>query len=208
MVWRLWGVLVLCMAGLWVSACSFLLELAPPSETSSLGVSTEAPGAWPGEDYALGPGDVLDISVWKDEALTRTVSITPDGRISFPLIGEIQASGRTLSQLKGEMEERLKPFVPEPVLSVSVRQVNSMIVYVLGRVNNPGRFALTTNVNVLQALAMAGGLNPFASRNEIKVFRQENGQNIVIPFRYDEVAKGVRLEQNIWLKRGDVLLIP
>jgi len=151
---------------------------------------------------------VLDISVWKDEALTRTVSITPDGRISFPLIGEIQASGRTLSQLKGEMEERLKPFVPEPVLSVSVRQVNSMIVYVLGRVNNPGRFALTTNVNVLQALAMAGGLNPFASRNEIKVFRQENGQNIVIPFRYDEVAKGVRLEQNIYLKRGDVLLIP
>jgi polysaccharide export outer membrane protein len=183
--------------------------LAPPSDTSASRSSAGAPpAAWPSEDYVLGPGDALDISVWKDEALTRTVTIPPDGKISFPLIGEVHASDRTLGQLKGEIEERLKPFVPDPVLSVSIRQVNSMIIYVIGRVNNPGRFALTTNVNVLQALAMAGGLNPFAARNEIKVFRQENGQNTVIPFRYDDVARGARLEQNIWLKRGDVLLIP
>ncbi len=159
-------------------------------------------------EYIIGPGDVLDISVWKDEALTKEVVVLPDGRFSFPLVGQIQAGGRTLSDLRDELEEKIKPYVPEPTLSVSIRQVNSMLVYVIGRVNGPGRFVLNTNVNVLQALAMAGGLNPFAKKDKIRIFRRDGGRNIILPFRYDEVVEGTRVEQNIMLKRGDLVVVP
>jgi polysaccharide biosynthesis/export protein len=159
-------------------------------------------------DYIIGPGDVLDISVWKDEALTRTVVVLPDGRISFPLIGEVVAGGKTLAQLKSEIERKLARYVPDMVLSLEVKQCNSLLVYVLGRVNNPGRFVLNANVNVLQALAMAGGLNPFAKKDDIRIFRHERGKTTIFPFRYSEVAEGNRLEENIWLRQGDLILVP
>ncbi|MBU4035197.1 MAG: polysaccharide export protein, partial [Proteobacteria bacterium] len=105
--------------------------------------------------YIIGPGDILDISVWKDEALTRMPIVLPDGFISFPLIGNIRASGKTVTQLKTEMEGKLARYVPDVILSLDVKQANSMIIYVIGRVNIPGRINLNANVNVLQALATA-----------------------------------------------------
>jgi polysaccharide export outer membrane protein len=166
---------------------------------------------WAGEedgDYVIGPGDVLDISVWKDETLTKSVVVLPDGKISFPLIGQVVASGKTVAQLKKEIEKKISPYVPDVTLSFEVKQVNSMLIYVIGRVNNPGRFVLNVNVNVLQALSMAGGLNPFAKRDKIKVFRQERDKTHIYFFQYDGVVDGKHLEQNILLKRGDVVVVP
>jgi polysaccharide export outer membrane protein len=159
-------------------------------------------------EYVIGPGDVLDISVWKDEAMTKLVTVLPDGKISFPLIGEVTAAGKTVAVLHKELEVKLNRFVPDVSLSMVVSQVNSMLIYVIGRVNNPGRFVLNTNVNVLQALAMAGGLNPFAKRGKIKIFREEAGQTKTFAFDFDDVAKGEALEQNIRLYRGDVIVVP
>ena len=162
----------------------------------------------PGIDYQIGPGDVLDISIWKDEALTRTLLVMPDGTISFPLIGTIKAEGKTIGMLREEMIGKITQYVNDPILSVEVKQVNSMLIYVIGRVNKPDRFVLNTNINVLQALSMAGGLNPFAIRDKIKIFRHDGGKTRILDFRYDDVTEGKRLEQNIWLKRGDVIVVP
>jgi polysaccharide export outer membrane protein len=159
-------------------------------------------------EYLIGPGDLLDIYVWKDEALTRTVMVLPDGKISFPLVGEMIASGKTVAQLKKEMEAKLVRFLPEPVLTVEVKQVNSQMVFVIGRVNAPGRFMLNSTVTVLQALALAGGCNPFADKSKIKIIRNEGAKNRIYRFDYDEVVKYERLEENISLKRGDVIVVP
>lgn len=158
--------------------------------------------------YTIGAGDVLDISVWNNEALTKQVTVMPDGKIHFPLIGEVVVGGKTISLLKKELEDRISPFVPSPNLSVMVQQLNSMLIYVIGKVNGPGRFVLNTNVNVLQALAMAGGLNPFAKRNNIRIFRKTNDKNMIFEFEYDDVTEGKNLKQNIQLERGDVVVVP
>ena len=162
----------------------------------------------PTDDYVIGRGDVLDISVWKDEALTKLVTVLPDGKISFPLIGQVKAGGMTVAQLRNVLEKKLKRFVPDLTLSIVVSQVNSMVIYVIGRVNNPGRFGLNTNINVLQALAIAGGVNPFAKRSKIRVFREDQNGTQIFPFDYDDVAKGEDLQQNIRLKRGDIVFVP
>ena len=117
-----------------------------------------------------------------------------------------------MAEIREEIKQKISVYVPDPTLSVDVRQVNSMIIFVLGRVNNSGRFVVNAKTNVLQGLAMAGGLNPFAKRNDIKVIRQEGGKGAgktqTFAFRYDDVADGKNLEQNIWLQRGDVILVP
>lgn len=170
--------------------------------------AADTPMQAPGQDYVIGPGDILEISVWKEEALTKLVTVLPDGKIAFPLIGEAVASGWTVAQLKKEIETRLARYVPDPVLSVGVHQMNSLMIYVVGKVNNPGRFVLNTNVDVLQALAMAGGLNSFAKRGQIKVLRKRDGKTKIFDFDYDDVTEGKKLEQNIQLVRGDVVVVP
>ncbi len=161
-----------------------------------------------GPDYIIGPGDLIDIAVWKDETLSKSVVVLPDGKISFPLIGEIRAAGRTIPQIKQEITQKISPYAPDPIISIEVRQVNSMLIYVIGRVNAPGRFSLNTNVNVLQALTMAGGVNPFAKRDRVKIFRQEGAKTTIFRFKYDEVVEGIGLEQNIMLQRGDLIVVP
>jgi polysaccharide export outer membrane protein len=168
-----------------------------------------APGSLFAEaDYIIGPGDVLFVSVWKDPALTQSVPVRPDGKISFPLIGEIQAGGRSVAQLKEEMEEKVSRYVPDPVLTVGVQEMNSMLVYVIGRVNSPGRFAVNSNVNVLQALAMAGGCNPFADTKNVRLFRKAGNRTVIMHFNYNDVSAGKDLDQNIMLERGDVIVVP
>ena len=186
----------------------------PLSTTPSLSELTASDATLPSvmapdeEGYIIGPGDVLDISVWKDEALTRSCVVRPDGFISFPLVGDVRAAGRTASQLKAEMEGRLARYVPGVTLSLEIKQINSMIIYVIGKVNNPGRFILNVDVNVLQALAIAGGLNTYAKRNKTRIFRHGSNETTIYPFEYDEVVEGKRLEQNIYLRRGDTVVIP
>jgi len=164
--------------------------------------------ALPRENYIIDPGDVLDISVWKDEALTKVVTVLPDGKIAFPLIGEIVAQGKTVVQLTDELKSKISPFVPDPEITIVVQQTNSMLIYVIGKVNNPGRFAFNMDVDVLQALAMSGGFNPFAKRNKVKIFRRIGDQTQIFEFKYDEVSKGKGLEQNIKLGKGDVIVVP
>lgn len=165
-------------------------------------------GEQKGDNYIIGPGDVLDIALWRDDALVRQVVVLADGKISFPLVGEVVAAGKTVAELKKEIADKLTEYVPEPVLSIEVRQSNSMLIYVTGKVNNPNRFPVGSNVTVLQAISMAGGLNPFAKKNKIKIFRQEGTKTEIFHFKYDEVIDGENLEQNITLKRGDVVVIP
>ena len=161
----------------------------------------------PGNDYIIGAGDVLEISVWKNEDLTKLLTVLPDGKISFPLIGEVMAEGKTLAQLKKELESKISRYVPDPVLSVVIHQANSNMIYVIGKVRNPGRFALNSDIRVLHGLALAGGLNPFAEQNKIRIFREEGGKTLIFHFRYDDVSTGKKLVQNIWLKRGDVIVV-
>lgn len=181
----------------------------PNGATGQAEVVKEAAGqTGPGPDYIIGPGDVIDISVWKDEALTKQVVVLPDGWINFPLIGAVKGAGRTVAQVKEEIAGRITEYVPDPVVSVDVKQVNSLLIYVIGRVNQPNRFTLNTNVTVLQGLAMCGGLNPFAKRDKIKILRYEGEKLRIIPFHYDDVLEGKRLDENIMLKRGDVIVVP
>jgi polysaccharide biosynthesis/export protein len=194
-----------CAAGSKAGLSGAVPEMSERTAQGEVPPSVKAPAA---DGYIIGPGDVLDISVWKDEALTRSCVVRPDGFISFPLAGEILAAGSTPSQLKTEMEAKLTRYVPDVVLSLEVKQINSLIIYVIGKVNNPGRFAQSLDVNVLQALATAGGLNVFAKRDKIKVFRQGVSGTTIFPFDYDRVVEGKNLEQNIHLKRGDVVVIP
>ncbi|MCF6291637.1 MAG: polysaccharide biosynthesis/export family protein [Desulfobacterales bacterium] len=162
----------------------------------------------PHTGYVIGPGDMLEVSVWKNKDLTKGVIVLPDGRISFPLIGEVVAAGKTVAQLKSELEKKLSRYVTDPVLSVSVNQINSMLIYVIGKVRQPGRFVLNANINVLQGLALAGGLTPFAKKDRIRILRQEKGTTTSFSFNYDEVADNRNLAQNILLQRGDVLVVP
>jgi polysaccharide export outer membrane protein len=175
---------------------------------AALAAAAQAQEISPMADYIIGPGDVLDIAVWKDEALTRKVVVLPDGKITFALIGQIQAGGRTIGDVRKELEQKLRRFVPEIELSVTVDQVKSIIVYVIGRVNKPGHFDLNADVNVLQALAMAGGLNPFAKSGSIKIFRESGGGTKVFTFDYDSVSSGEDISKNIKLQRGDVIVVP
>ncbi len=198
MMRKILALVIVGLLGVWspVFSAGLTEPMQPASEESM------------GQGYLIGPSDVLEVSVWKDEALTRTCVVRPDGFISFPLIGDIPAAGKTIPKLKSEMEVKLNRYVPGVVLLIDVKQVNSLIVYVIGKVNNPGRFTLGVDVTVLQALATAGGLNVFAKGRKIKIFRSGSDETTIFPFDYDAVVDGKHLEQNIHLRRGDVVVIP
>jgi len=158
--------------------------------------------------YQIQPGDVLLVSVWKEDDLNSQVIVRPDGRINFPLVGEAQASGSSVEDLNKLITQKLEKYIPDPVVSVSIQQLSGNIVYVIGKVNRPGQFPILRNVDVMQALSMAGGTATYAALNKIKVLRRENGALTAIPFEYGEVEKGKNLRQNIILKPGDVVIVP
>ncbi len=158
--------------------------------------------------YRLGAEDVLLVSVWKDEQLTREVVVRPDGMFSFPLVGDIQAEDRTVEAIRDDLVKRLTKYIPNANVSVAVTKIVSYKVYVVGRVNKPGEYLVGHYTDVLQALSLAGGLTPFAAENDIKVMRRVKGTQQSIPFRYGDIRKGKDLEQNIILQRGDVVMVP
>ena len=166
------------------------------------------PGA-AGEEYIIGPEDVLEISVWKDEALTRVVVVRPDGKISFPLVGELSVGGKTVDWVKQQISDYLSGYMSEVEVTVSVNQVNSIRVYLLGKVARPGEYRIGRGINVIQALALAGGLAPFADEDDILILRTKNdGSQQKIPFNYKAVKRGEDLAQNIFLLTGDVVIVP
>ena len=158
--------------------------------------------------YGIQPGDVLEISAWREPDLQREVLVRPDGGISFPLVGDVKAQGMTISQLTAVITERLAKFIPDPVVTVSVKEITGNRIYVLGRVNRPGEFAVMRPVSVLQALSMAGGLTPYAERDDIMVLRGAGETQQSMPFDYDAVERGEALGQNIVLQPGDVVIVP
>lgn len=158
--------------------------------------------------YLIQPGDLIEISIWREEDLTRSVLVLPDGSLSFPLAGNIQAAGKSVEQVQAIATERMEKFIPDPVITVSLQQLSGNKVYVIGKVLRPGEFVANRNMDVVQALSVAGGMTPYAAANKIKVLRRENGRLTAIPFRYGDIEKGEALEQNIILKSGDVVLVP
>lgn len=159
-------------------------------------------------DYQLHVGDQIEISVWKEEDLQRTIAIRPDGKVTFPLAGEINAAGRSVADLQKDIAERLVKYIPEPVVTVSVTGIEGNRVYVIGQVTRPGAIVMNPQLNVLQALSIAGGTTPYAALNDIIVIRGGAARQQVLPFRYNDVSRGRALETNVRLEAGDVVVVP
>jgi polysaccharide export outer membrane protein len=194
-------------AGLW-------LCFVPPAAAESpraTGPEVKPPvqnSAFAAQAYALGPEDVVKISVWKDEGLTNEVVVRPDGMISFPLVGDVLAEGKSVEELRGEITRRLTRFIPTPTVSVTVMKVHSYKIYVIGKVNKPGEYQVGHYTDVLQALSLAGGVTPFAAEGKIKILRRVKGEQVVFPFDYSDALKGQGLERNIILNRWDTVMVP
>ncbi len=161
-----------------------------------------------GADYRLHAGDSITVSVWKELELQRKVIIRPDGRFSFPLAGEVQAAGRSADQVRIDIENQLKKYIPEAVVAVMVEDVSGNRIYVIGQVTKPGMYVMNPELTVLQALSLAGGGTPFAKLGSISVIRGTGTDQKTLPFRYDQVIEGKALQQNITLQSGDVVLVP
>ena len=174
----------------------------------SLGLAINADASESESKYRFKPGDEIEISVWKDESLSRQLIVPPDGVISFPLIGDIDANNLSIPELRKIIAVKLSEYVPDVSVTVILLKVNSQKAYVIGKVNRPGEFPINMDTNVMQILSMAGGLNPFASEGSINILRQQKNSLMKIPFDYKEVQKGKNLDQNIILKRGDVVVVP
>lgn len=161
------------------------------------------------DGYKLGPEDVIEISVWGDKDLIREVVVRPDGGISFPLAGDLNAGGLTVEQVREEITKRIVEYIPDASVTVILRKVVSPKIFVMGKVKNPGMFTLGQNMSVVQALAMAGGLSPFAEAGSIIVVRQvRSGGQKAISFDYDDISEGEALETNIMLEPGDTVVVP
>lgn len=159
-------------------------------------------------NYVIGPQDVLDISVWREPDLSRAVPVRPDGKISLPLLNDMQAAGLTPSQLVAQIAASLNKYVTNPQVTVIITQINSQRIYILGEVGRAGAYVLLPGMSVLQALSNAGGLTQFANSKKIYVLRQESGKQGKYFFNYKEVLAGKRTEQNIALKAGDTIVVP
>jgi polysaccharide export outer membrane protein len=158
--------------------------------------------------YTVQPGDILTVTVWKEADLQREVLVRPDGGLSFPLAGDIAAGGLSVDAVRERITERLKKFIPDPVVTVALKQIGGNRIYVIGKVNRPGEYVFTRPVDVMQALSLAGGTTPFAALNDIVILRRENSRQKSIRFRYTDVENGRDLEQNIELRSNDTVVVP
>ena len=196
-----WVIIWLCLALIW--GCAATGGRSP--ETQGAGAAMAPPDK---DTYPLGPDDLLEISVWKEPELTKQLAVRPDGMISYPLIGEIKVAGLTVKQLQTEIHRRLEKFISDANVTVILLKSQGYKVYVTGKVNKPGEFLVGRPTSVMQALALAGGLTPFAAPGSIVVLRKVGGKEEVFPFNYKTVSKGESLEQNRTLLPGDVVVVP
>lgn len=174
----------------------------PPAGQPPAKPATEDP------NYIIGAQDVLDISVWKEQELTRSVPVRPDGKISMPLLNDVQAAGLTPTQLAMRITADLKKFVTNPQVTIIVTQINSQRIYILGEVSRAGAYPLLPQMTMLQALSSAGGFTQFANLKKIYMFRVENGKQVKYPFNYKDVVNGKRPDENVILRAGDTIVVP
>ncbi|WP_374090763.1 polysaccharide biosynthesis/export family protein [Methylomicrobium lacus] len=160
-------------------------------------------------NYLLAPGDLLEISVWKEEGMQQQqILVAPDGNINFPLAGAIMAAGKPLAALEHTIADKLSDYIADPVITVKLLQSTGNTIFVIGKVNKPGQFPANRRIDVLQALSLAGGLTPFADDDSIHILRRAGSEVEVFPFDYDDVLNGEHLEQNIILEAGDTVTVP
>ena len=183
----------------------FTLLAAASISATSVAQDTSGPAR---QEYRVNAGDTLEISVWKEEDLQREVLIRPDGGMSFPLAGEIRAEGRTVAQIREDLQARLARYIPDLVLTVTVTDVSGNRIFVVGQVTEPGVFIMNPDLDVMQALSLAGGTTPFASLKDIKILRRQGNERTAIAFDFTDVSRGQSLEQNIVLQSGDVVVVP
>ena len=198
------GLSGLVVALLGLAAPSWAADDAPPPAAPA----AAAPAAGDVGAYGVNPGDILEISVWKEEDLQKQVMVRPDGYFSFPLTGDIRAEGRSVEDVRQDVVSRVSRFVPDPVVSVAVMEPRGSKVYVIGQVNRPGEYPINRFVDVVQAISMAGGFTPFAQLDDIKILRRAGATQTSTPFSYGDIAAGKRLQQNIVLEPGDTVLVP
>jgi len=161
-------------------------------------------------NYTIGPEDVIEVSVWKNADLSKTVIVRPDGQISLPLIGDVKASGLTPTELKDAIANKLKEYKEDPIVSVILKEINSYNIFVMGEVVRPGKYSLKSNTTVLQALSLAGGFTAFASRSKILLMRQDPRTLAVteMRLRYNEIISGEDPQRDILLRPGDTIVVP
>ena len=182
---------------------------APPAaDKTAADKATPAPPTSPaGPTYVIGPEDVLHIAVWKEADLTATLPVRPDGKISLPLLDDVQAAGLTPKQLAESVTEKLKKYIADPHVTVVVTSINSKRIFMVGEVMHPGATSMLPNMTVLQALSSAG-LSQFANTKRIYVLRTENGKQRKLPVNYRQLVKGAQIEQNYLLQPGDTIVVP
>jgi polysaccharide export outer membrane protein len=188
-------------------------QTAEATQTASAKPTGERPeGVNPpvkvGKDYVIGPDDVLDVSVWKEQELTRSLQVRPDGKISMPLLGDVQAAGLTPGQLGQSVSEKLKKYLTAPQVTVILTQINSQRVYVTGEVTRPGAYPVLPGMTILQAITSAGGLTQFANGKKIFLMRDENHIQTKYAFHYKEVLDGRKADENVPVKAGDTIVVP
>jgi polysaccharide biosynthesis/export protein len=190
----------------------FFLILAIVSagiRTVPAATQTPAAAASQEKDFIIGLEDVLSINVWKDPELSsKEIVVRPDGKISLPLAGDVQADGMTVKQLQDEIADKLKDYITTPIVTVTVVRILSQSVSVVGQVLKPGVISLGAPMTVMELLARAGGLTLDAKPKKIKILRKEQGKTITLPFNYNDIINGTNLNQNILLKNGDVVVVP
>lgn len=160
------------------------------------------------DSYTLNAGDRLSISVWNEEALQREVIVLPDGTVSFPLAGQLNAKGKSVFDLESELKSKLSEYISDPVVNVTVNAVSGNTIHILGKVLRPGSFSMSQPLDAMQALSLAGGLNTFAEENNIIILRRNGEKQQIIPVHYARIKKGESLESNVMLESGDVIIIP
>jgi polysaccharide export outer membrane protein len=200
------------MKSIWAGLAALIL-------ISSIALAQDAPAAAPasdktiaassqaGPEYVIGPEDVLHVAVWKEADLTATLPVRPDGKISLPLLNDVQAAGLTPQQLAASLTEKLKKYVADPHVTVVVTQINSKRIYLTGEVLHAGVMTMLPNMTVMQALSSAG-LSQFANTKRIYILRNENGKQQKLPVNYRKLVKGEQIEQNYLLQPGDTIVVP
>ncbi|SMC26727.1 polysaccharide export outer membrane protein [Desulfacinum hydrothermale DSM 13146] len=188
------------MVGLWM----LLTAVALWAACTPAGAQESAPAG----DYLIAPGDTLEISVYGEPDLVRELVVRPDGKVSFPLVGDMEVAGKTTAQVKEMVERQVRPFIPSANATAIVTQLGSLQFYVIGRVNKPGMFNVSKPLSVLEALALAGGTTPFAKEDRILIIRGTGKNTTKIRFNLKDIKEGKHLGQNIVLERQDVVVVP
>jgi polysaccharide biosynthesis/export protein len=199
------SICLLVSSGLWAQAGSATAAAAPSANSAQSASAAPKPHD---DSFVIGNDDVLAINVWKEPDISRSIPVRSDGKISLPLVGEVQAAGVTPLKLEKDIADKLKNYISEPEVTVIVQQINSQKFNILGQVLRPGTYVIANSPTVLDALALAGGFRDFAKKKSIYVLRQGPGGESRIPFNYKDVSQGKNMAQNIKLQPGDTIIVP